>query len=316
MAPPLDIEIKSDDSNSVYNHLSQWTNLVEKQNISKLLESQASQLIKQQESEDIKNERDIKTRKVLFEKYDELYFRKKDHKLRTGKWEKSTIVNGLTTNPNLAQLFESQASTLLSEHTSIGLKNIRQQTINKWASSGLLDGLTETRSQNFAALLDCQSRQLINEPMSIGVSSRGIKKTKVEETFLLKIKSFFVSIWRKIFKKEKEEKLITYDLVADPGFDNIVFPLARQVFAQTVALDLVQVQPMNLPTGLLFYMDLPEREDVFNRIVIFEKYKEPTYSRYATQSIGRNNRYYAGIDVANDVTTDLTITFPPDIIIG
>ena len=326
MAPPLDIEIKSDDSNSVYNHLSQWANLVEKQNISQLLESQASQLIKQQEAEDIKNERNIKTREVLFEKYDELYFRKKQHKLRTGKWEKSTVINGLTTNPNLAQLFESQASTLLEEHTSIGLKNIRQQTINKWASSGLLEGLTETKSQNFAALLDCQSRQLIHESTPVGISSRGFgKKTKtainyqrpirvnVEETFLSKIKSFFVSIWKKLFKKK--EKLIAYDIVTEPGFsgfDNIAFPLVRQVFAQTMALDLVQVQPLDLPKGLLFYMDgFQEHENVFSRIVIFEKYKEPVYSRYATQSIGRNSRYYLSADIV-DATT--AITFPADTI--
>ena len=273
MAPPLDIKIKSDDSNSVYNHLSQWTNLVEKQNISQLLESQASQLIKEKEAEDIKNERDVKTREVLFEKY---------------------------------QPF-------------LSLKKQRQQIINKWSSAGLLDGLrSPVENNNFTFLLESQARQIIN-PQTVGVSSRGfgelIQKPKIKETFLSKIKSFFISIWKKLFKKKDEFNLISYDLVSNPGFDTIAFPLVRQVFAQTMALDLVQVQPMNLPKGLLFYMDAPEREDVFSRIVIFEKYKEPTYSRYATQSIGRNNRYYAGVDVANDVTTDLTITFPLDIII-
>ena len=32
-------------------------------------------------------------------------------------------------------------------------------------------------------------------------------------------------------------------------------PIARQVLSRTLALDLVEVKPMNLPSGLLFYMD-------------------------------------------------------------
>ena len=34
-----------------------------------------------------------------------------------------------------------------------------------------------------------------------------------------------------------------------------LFPIAKQVFAQTTKLDLVQVKPMNVPTGILYYMD-------------------------------------------------------------
>ena len=35
----------------------------------------------------------------------------------------------------------------------------------------------------------------------------------------------------------------------------VVLPLVRKVFAQIVAQDFVSVQPMNLPSGLVFYLD-------------------------------------------------------------
>ena len=39
------------------------------------------------------------------------------------------------------------------------------------------------------------------------------------------------------------------------GWQNVAFPLVRRVFAQLLANDLVSVQPMSLPSGLIFYMD-------------------------------------------------------------
>ena len=35
----------------------------------------------------------------------------------------------------------------------------------------------------------------------------------------------------------------------------VALPLVRKVFAQIVAQDFVSVQPMNLPSGLVFYLD-------------------------------------------------------------
>jgi len=44
--------------------------------------------------------------------------------------------------------------------------------------------------------------------------------------------------------------------VADiAGFQNVAFPIVRRVFAGLIANELVSVQPMSLPSGLLFYMD-------------------------------------------------------------
>jgi hypothetical protein len=39
------------------------------------------------------------------------------------------------------------------------------------------------------------------------------------------------------------------------GFTNIAFPLVRRVFGGLVANELVSIQPMSLPSGLLFYLD-------------------------------------------------------------
>ena len=39
------------------------------------------------------------------------------------------------------------------------------------------------------------------------------------------------------------------------GFASVAFPIVRRVFAQLVANDLVSVQPMSLPSGLIFFLD-------------------------------------------------------------
>tara|TARA_X000000368_G_scaffold171898_1_gene135544 strand:- start:2300 stop:2500 length:201 start_codon:yes stop_codon:yes gene_type:complete len=39
-----------------------------------------------------------------------------------------------------------------------------------------------------------------------------------------------------------------------------LFPIFKQVFTKTTKLDLVQVKPMNVPTGTLYYMDYNNEE--------------------------------------------------------
>ena len=39
------------------------------------------------------------------------------------------------------------------------------------------------------------------------------------------------------------------------GFQNIAFPIVRRVFGGLIANELVSIQPMSLPSGLLFYLD-------------------------------------------------------------
>jgi hypothetical protein len=49
-----------------------------------------------------------------------------------------------------------------------------------------------------------------------------------------------------------KEASSTSDII---GFQNVAFPIVRRVFAGLIANELVSVQPMSLPSGLLFYMD-------------------------------------------------------------
>ena len=51
----------------------------------------------------------------------------------------------------------------------------------------------------------------------------------------------------------REAKTMGGDAVG--GFTNIAFPIVRRVFGGLVANELVSIQPMSLPSGLLFYLD-------------------------------------------------------------
>ena len=39
------------------------------------------------------------------------------------------------------------------------------------------------------------------------------------------------------------------------GFSSVAFPIVRRVFGGLIANDLVSVQPMSLPSGLIFFLD-------------------------------------------------------------
>ena len=58
------------------------------------------------------------------------------------------------------------------------------------------------------------------------------------------------------------------------------FPVARRVMANTIGNDLVSVQPMELPTGTLHYIDYNiEHEDLYKRVLLIETYKKPKSRR-------------------------------------
>jgi len=48
--------------------------------------------------------------------------------------------------------------------------------------------------------------------------------------------------------------LFTYDMVAAPGFEGVAFPIIRRVFARLLADDIVSVQAMSEPRGILHYI--------------------------------------------------------------
>lgn len=92
--------------------------------------------------------------------------------------------------------------------------------LSKWSATGLLEGMRGMQKETMARLLENQTAQLIQESNSI--STGGAALTSSGQI---------------------------------AGFSNVAFPIVRRVFAGLVANEVVSVQPMSLPSGLLFYLD-------------------------------------------------------------
>jgi hypothetical protein len=93
-------------------------------------------------------------------------------------------------------------------------RNQAKALVNKWAKTGLLEGLTkETEQAGMSQLLENQARQLVKEASQTGVA------------------------------QGSEE------------WAGVALPLVRRIFAEFAAKEFVSVQPMNLPSGLIFYLD-------------------------------------------------------------
>ena len=104
------------------------------------------------------------------------------------------------------------------------LQNEAGKLAGKWGKSGLLEGIeSSTEKNNMAILLENQAKQLVNEASSTGTNASynaGIGTAGNSEAWA-----------------------------------GVALPLVRRVFGEIVAKDLVSVQPMNLPAGLIFYLD-------------------------------------------------------------
>jgi hypothetical protein len=91
---------------------------------------------------------------------------------------------------------------------------------NKWVKTGLLEGLGEdVNKNNMALMLENQAKQLVVEQSATGTNS------------------FFTSGG------------------TGENWAGIALPLVRKVFGQIAAKEFVSVQPMNLPSGLVFFLD-------------------------------------------------------------
>ena len=108
---------------------------------------------------------------------------------------------------------------------NVGTGNRR--LVEKWSRTGLLRGLEETTRENMATLLENQAAQVLREANSLSTGGGNLTSSG--------------------------------DL---RGFQNIAFPIVRRVFGGLVANELVSVQPMSLPSGLLFYLDYTYGTDV------------------------------------------------------
>ena len=115
-----------------------------------------------------------------------------------------------------------ELNSLLNESAS-GYKNMQADAARlaeKWAATCLLEGLSnEIEKNNMAVILENQAKGIISEMNSTGTGAIGTASANAEQ-------------WA-----------------------GVALPLVRKVFAQIAAKDFVSVQPMNLPSGLVFYLD-------------------------------------------------------------
>ena len=94
----------------------------------------------------------------------------------------------------------------------------------KWEKTGLLEGLGGTSKNNMGIILENQAKQLVVESSQTGGGS---------------------SIGGSVFGSGN----------AGEQWAGVALPLVRKVFGQIAAQEFVSVQPMNLPSGLVFYLD-------------------------------------------------------------
>jgi hypothetical protein len=74
------------------------------------------------------------------------------------------------------------------------------------------------------------------------------------------------------------------------GFASVAFPIVRRVFAGLIANDLVSVQPMSLPSGLVFFMDFKYGKDLGDSLDPARKAGESLYGDRVGQDIRKGVR--------------------------
>jgi len=111
----------------------------------------------------------------------------------------------------------------LLESAASGWKNMQSDAArmaSKWGKTGLLEGLnSEVEKNNMALILENQAKQLVVEQSSNGVGGASFTAGQGEQ-------------WA-----------------------GVALPLVRKVFGSLSSKEFVSVQPMNLPSGLVFFLD-------------------------------------------------------------
>jgi len=122
----------------------------------------------------------------------------------------------------------SQLNSLLTEAAG-SWKNLQSDAAKlaaKWEKTGLLEGLrNENEVNSMSMILENQAKQLVTE-----ISADGTPAVPVGNSF-------------------------NTQAGAGAQWAGIALPLVRKVFGQIAAKEFVSVQPMNLPSGLVFYLD-------------------------------------------------------------
>jgi hypothetical protein len=121
----------------------------------------------------------------------------------------------------------SQLQSLL-ESSAAGWKNLQSDAAKlaaKWEKTGLLEGIgSETDKNNMSMILENQAKQLVVETSTNpgGGSGNGAG---------------------------------AFTVGTGAEWAGVALPLVRKVFGQIAAKEFVSVQPMNLPSGLVFFLD-------------------------------------------------------------
>ena len=116
----------------------------------------------------------------------------------------------------------SQLNTLLeSANPYKSLQSDAARLASKWSKTGLLEGLSEVDSNNMSLLLENQAKQLVTETSTTGGGAGAG----------------------------------TFTPGTGAQWAGVALPLVRKVFGQIAAKEFVSVQPMNLPSGLVFFLD-------------------------------------------------------------
>ena len=117
----------------------------------------------------------------------------------------------------------------LLESSASGWKNMQNDAArmaSKWARTGLLEGLnSEIEKNNMALILENQAKQLVVEQSSTNVAGASFTTGQGEQ-------------WA-----------------------GVALPLVRKVFGSLSSKEFVSVQPMNLPSGLVFFLDFQYGQD-------------------------------------------------------
>ena len=99
---------------------------------------------------------------------------------------------------------------------------VSQKLAKKWAKSGLLEGLSGQDKKNMSMMLENQAKQLVVESsLTGGGTTSGA----------------------------------TFSVGTGEQWAGVALPLVRKIFGQIAAKEFVSVQPMNLPAGLVFFLD-------------------------------------------------------------
>jgi hypothetical protein len=117
-------------------------------------------------------------------------------------------------------------NSLLSESANSAYHDqysVASKLTKKWAKSGLLEGLSDHDRSAMSVILENQAKQLVIESSqtNAGLNSGGA----------------------------------TFNPGSGEQWAGVALPLVRKIFGQIAAKEFVSVQPMNLPAGLVFFLD-------------------------------------------------------------